>query len=61
MTLSWIINNDYFFYLFGDEDLIRNKIQNYKNLKKNYKIFDTKIIVSDELDGLVVLSPAKQS
>ena len=54
-------NDDYFFYLFGDEDLISNKIQNYKNLKKNYKIFDTKIIVADELSAISAIKKGKNS
>ena len=33
--------NDYFFYLFGNEDLINEKIK--KKSLKNFKIFDTKI------------------
>ena len=34
--------NDYFFYLFGNEDLINEKIK--KKSIKNFKIFDTKIL-----------------
>ena len=37
--------NDYFFYLFGDESLIKEKIK--KKSIKNYEIIDTKILVSD--------------
>ena len=40
---------DCFFYFFGDESKINKKISKYKNLKNNYKIYDSKIIVSDDL------------
>ena len=38
--------NDYVFYLFGDETIINQKLSNFKYLKNNYKIFDTKIVVT---------------
>ena len=41
--------NDCFFYFFGDETQVKKKISKYKYLKNNYKIFDSKIIVSDDL------------
>ncbi len=53
--------DDYFFYLFGDEDKINNKIENYKNLKNNYKIYDTKIVVSDDLSALSSIKKGKDS
>ena len=40
--------NDYFFYLFGDSDKVNSKIKKLKYLKSNYKLLDTKIIVSNE-------------
>ena len=51
--------NDYFFYLFGNEDLINEKIK--KKSLKNFKIFDTKIIVSDDLPALSALKKGKDS
>ena len=42
--------NDYFFYLFGDESLIKEK--NKKKSIKNYEIINTKIVVSDDLPAL---------
>ena len=51
--------NDYIFLLFGDELKISQKIQKYKNLKNNYKIFDTKIIVSDELSAISSIKRSK--
>ena len=51
--------NDYFFYLFGNEDLISEKIK--KKSLKNFKIFDTKIIVSDDLPALSALKKGKDS
>ena len=53
--------NDYFFLLFGDETKINQKILKYKNLKNNYKIFDTKIIVSDELSAISSIKKGKDS
>ena len=51
--------NDYFFYLFGDESLIKEKIKN-KSIK-NYEIIDTKIVVSDDLPALSALKKGKGS
>ena len=51
--------NDYFFYLFGNEDLINKKIK--KKSLKNFKILDTKIIVSDDLPALSALKKGKDS
>ena len=52
---------DYFFYFFGDESKIRNKITKYKYIKNNYKIFDTKIIVADDLSALSTIKKGKNS
>ena len=41
--------DDYFFYLFGDSDSITSKIKKLKYLKSNYKLIDTKIVVSNEI------------
>ncbi len=53
--------NDYFFYFFGDEVKIHNKLNKYKFLKNNYKIFDTKIIVSDDLSAISSIKKGKNS
>ena len=53
--------NDYFFYLFGDTDKVENKIKKIKNLKLNYKLIDTKIIVSNELSALSAIKKGKGS
>ncbi len=53
--------NDYIFYLFGDETLINQKLSNYKYLKNNYKIFDTKIVVSNELSAMSSIKKGKNS
>ena len=44
--------DDCFFYLFGDKNLIGEKIKKYKFLKNNYELIDTKIVVSDDLPAL---------
>ena len=54
-------NEDCFFYLFGDETQIKKKISKYKNIKNNYKIFDSKIIVSDDLSALSTIKKGKNS
>ena len=51
--------NDYFFYLFGDENIIKDKINS--KLIKDYEIVDTKIIVSDDLPALSALKKGKNS
>ena len=51
--------NDYFFYLFGDENTIKEKIK--KKSINNYEIIDTKIIVSDHLPALSALKKGKNS
>ncbi len=52
---------DYFFYLFGDENKINNKIKNYKHLKDNYKIIHTSIVVSNELSAMSSIKKGKDS
>ena len=52
---------DYFFYFFGDEAKIKNKIINYKYLNNNYKIFHTDIVVSDEASALSTIKKGKNS
>ncbi len=53
--------NDYFFYLFGDANLVNPKIKKLKYLKSNYKLVDTKIIVSNELSPISALKKGKGS
>ena len=53
--------NDYFFYLYGDETIVSSKIKNLKYLKSNYKIIDTKIVVSNELSPMAALKKGKGS
>tara|TARA_B100000029_G_scaffold237079_1_gene234116 strand:- start:85 stop:1131 length:1047 start_codon:yes stop_codon:yes gene_type:complete len=52
---------DCFFYFFGDESKINKKIKKYKYIKNNYKIFDTKIIVPDDLHALSTIKKGKNS
>ena len=49
------------FYFFGDENIIQEKLKKYKNLNNNYKIFNTEIIVSDELSPISALKKGKDS
>ena len=53
--------NDYFFYLYGDKDLVLQKLKNLKFLKSNYELIDTKIIVSNELSPIAALKKGKGS
>ena len=53
--------SDYIFYLFGDETIINQKLSNFKYLKNNYKIFDTKIVVSNELSAISSIKKGKNS
>ena len=52
---------DCFFYFFGEESQVKKKISKYKNLKNNYKIFDSKIVVSDDLSALSTIKKGKNS
>ena len=52
---------DYIFYLFGDETIINQKLSNFKYLENNYKIFDTKIVVSNELSAMSSIKKGKNS
>ena len=53
--------NDYFFYLFGDENIVGKKISKLKYLKSNYKLVNTKIVVSNDLSPLAALKKGKGS
>ena len=52
---------DCFFYFFGDESKINSLISKFKYIKNNYKIFDTKIVVSDDLSALSTIKKGKNS
>ena len=52
---------DYIFYLFGDVTIINQKLSNFKYLENNYKIFDTKIVVSNELSAMSSIKKGKNS
>ncbi len=52
---------DCFFYFFGDESQVKKKISKYKHLKNNYKLFDSKIVVSDDLSALSTIKKGKNS
>ena len=54
-------NNDYFFYLFGDQNIVESQINKLKNFKDKYKLIDTKIIVSDDLPALSAIKKGKNS
>ena len=56
-----INTKDCFFYFYGDENKIIEKIDKFKLLKNNYKIFDTKIVVSDDLSALSTIKKGKNS
>ena len=51
--------NDYFFYLYGDKNVVKDKIS--KSSIKNYELIDTKIVVSDELTALSAIKKGKGS
>ena len=52
---------DCFFYFFGEESQVKEKISKYKYLKNNYKLFDSKIVVSDDLSALSTIKKGKNS
>ena len=52
---------DYFFYLFGNSDLVIDKIKKLKYLKSNYKLIDTKVVVSNDLSPMAALKKGKGS
>ncbi len=53
--------NDFFFYLYGDLNIVEKKIKALKYLKSEYKIIDTKIVVSNELSPMSALKKGKGS
>ena len=52
---------DCFFYFFGKESQVKEKISKYKYLKNNYKLFDSKIVVSDDLSALSTIKKGKNT
>ena len=52
---------DVFFYFFGDQTQVNKIISKYKYLKNNYKVFDSKIVVSDDLSALSAIKKGKNS
>ena len=53
--------NYYFFYLFGDETVVLPKIKKLKHLKSNFKVINTKIVVSNDLSPMSALKKGKGS
>ena len=53
--------SDFFFHIYGDEDLINKEIIKQKIHKKNYKIFHTSSVVSDEETPLTAIKNSKNS
>ncbi len=53
--------NDYFFYLFGNSDIVSSEIKKLKHLKSNYKLIDSKNSVSNELSPMSALKKGKGS
>tara|TARA_A100001011_G_C14261973_1_gene822861 strand:+ start:324 stop:1367 length:1044 start_codon:yes stop_codon:yes gene_type:complete len=51
--------DDFYFYLFGDKDLLNKKIK--KRSLRNFEVVDTKIIVSDDLPALSAVKKGKGS
>ena len=54
-------NNDFFFNLYGNEDLIKTQIDKYNIDKTKIKIFNTLSIVSDEETPLTAIKNSKNS
>ncbi len=56
-----IDKNDFFFNIYGDENLITNEIGKYKISKNFYKIFHSSTVVSDEETPLTAIKNSKDS
>ena len=54
-------NKDYFFYLFGNSEIILPEISKLKYLKSNFRLIDTKISVSNELSPMSAIKKGKKS
>ncbi len=53
--------NDFFFNLYGKEELIKKELEKYKIPNSFYKIFDTSSVVSDEETPLTAIKNSKNS
>ncbi len=53
--------DDCHFIFFGDKNKIDNQINEYKFIKDNFEIHDTKIVVSDDLSAMSALKKGKNS
>jgi len=56
-----IDKKDFFFNLYGDEDLIKNELRKYKISSKIFKIFHSISVVSDEETPLTAIKNSKNS
>jgi len=56
-----IDKKDFFFNLYGDEDLIKNELRKYKISSKIFKIFHSISVVSDEETPLTAIKNSKSS
>ncbi len=54
-------NDDLFLYLFGDKNIVEEKIKKIGIPDISYKLIDTKIIVSDSLPALSAIKKGKDS
>ena len=61
IELSLSSNNDNFFYLYGDENLLKKKISNNKLLIKNCEIINAKDVILDDESPLTAAKRGKQS
>jgi glycerol-3-phosphate acyltransferase PlsX len=53
--------NDYFFNIYGDEELINEEIKKYKIPSEIYKIYHSSTVVSDEETPLTAIKNSKES
>ena len=54
-------SNDYFFNIYGDENLIKNEISKFKIDESKIKIFNTPTVVSDEETPLTAIKNSKNT
>ncbi len=55
------MNNDFYFYLYGDEKLINEKLSKYKVDRNNIEIIHTSSVVSDEETPLTAIKNSKNT
>ena len=55
------MNNDFYFYLYGDEKLINEKLSKYKVDRNNLEIVHTSSVVSDEETPLTAIKNSKNT